>query len=119
MSLILEDYDLSGGESRSTSKITSATYINLQSLLGTVAGRVDVEVDCLQSTGDWRPLYDYDKDNNKKHIGYTTLDETEDGVNIAGLNGSLEVSVRVIPRGSASGTLSIDVDTDGTVSAIS
>jgi len=113
MALILTNYDLTGGETRTTSTITEATYVESQVLLGTVAGRVMYYPERKQSTGDWIPI----TDGLDNVIAWSTLDEVEAGRNLVGLTGNAgsTFSIRVKPLGAASGTISIDAVTDGTI----
>lgn len=111
MALILTDYDLAGGEERS-STIEDPTYVEFQVKLGTVAGRVMYYVEKLQAAGDWIPV----RNPDGTPLAFNTLDEVENGMNIQGLTGTdVDISLRIVPLGAATGTLSVDAVTDGTV----
>lgn len=111
MAAILTNYNLAGGNTRSSS-ITSPTFLDLQVLLGTVVGRVSFYLERKQSTGDWIQV----RKEDGSPIVFHTLKEVEDGISVA-LNGAASVySVSVKPSPAATGTLTIDAATDGTIS---
>jgi hypothetical protein len=92
--------------------ISDPTYVQLQVKLGTVAGRVMYYPEQMQAAGDWVPV----RDGDSKPLGFNTLDEVENAMNILGLVGTdSDFSVRIVPLGAATGTLSIDAITDGTL----
>jgi len=109
MAAILTNHDLEDGEIRS-SVISDATKVELQTLLNTVVGRVRYIVEKKQGSGNWISV----KDENGNAIELLTVNSIEEGLNIQGLGGS-SFSIRVIPVGTVTGILSIDVITDGTI----
>jgi len=111
MGAIITNYDLAGGVTRSSS-ITNPTGVDFQVLLGTVAGRVLYYPEKKQSTGDWVAI----KNDDSEVLSFSTLNEVENEMSIRGLIGTgVTISMRIVPIGAATGTLSIDAVTDGAI----
>jgi len=103
MALILEDYDVSLGETR-TSTITAPAGIDCQVLTTDFVGTVYFNAQKKQAGGQWVNI----KDENGKPIRFIIQSGADNGINIQGLGGS-DVSFQVVPSGICSGTISIDV----------
>jgi hypothetical protein len=103
MALILEDYDVSLGETR-TSVITAPSSVDCHVITTNFIGRVYFIAQKKHSIGQWIDL----KDENNKQIKFSIIDGLDNGINIQGLGGS-DISFIVMPIGICSGTISFDV----------
>ena len=116
MAALETSYDLSGGEQRTTNKITGGTYIQLQAFLTTASGKVTYKLQKRNSTsGDW---IDLKNANGEKKLVFHTNNSAEDGLDVVLAGGDVEYSVNIIPGDNTTGTLTLDAVTDGTIEAI-
>ena len=115
MAALENAYNLSSGTKRSTNKITGGTYAHFQAFLTTVSGRVSYIIQKRNSSsGDWIDV----EDEKLKQIAFHTNNSVEDGLSLALAGGDIEYSVNIAVGSSTTGTLTLDVITDGTVAAI-
>jgi len=103
MALILENYDVSTGETR-TSTITAPATCKFQVLTTDFIGRVYFYVQTTQAGGQWIA----EKDENNNPIRFSIESGKDNGINIQGFGGS-DISILVVPSGTCTGTISIDV----------
>jgi hypothetical protein len=109
MATLLDTYDLTGGDVR-TSTITTPTQVEIATVLTTVSGRVTYHAERLQTVGVWIPV----RDEKGKPIIFQTNNVVNNGINLLGLGGST-FSLWVVPGDNTTGTVLIDAIHDGTI----